>query len=154
MIKKSLKSNTSKSHTWAPLMLFIRAASITYASGRGLGPGNIEFFGPLMALAYRLDVISQDPKNFRIHERKIMSRWPWITRRKTLKTVVWIRPRIRSLDRKSRNQNFRKPFLCYVLPSHYRILWNSECMQVCINAFVADGCVASFWEERVFSFHI
>jgi hypothetical protein len=32
--------------------------SITWASGRGLGPGNLEFFGPQMALAYRLDVIS------------------------------------------------------------------------------------------------
>jgi hypothetical protein len=45
------------------LMLLMRAASITWASGRGLGPGNLEFFGSQMALAYRLDVISQGPKN-------------------------------------------------------------------------------------------
>jgi hypothetical protein len=32
-------------------------------SGRGLGPGILEFFGPHMALAYRLDV---GPKNSRI----------------------------------------------------------------------------------------
>jgi hypothetical protein len=36
--------------------------SITRASGRGLGPGILEFFGPQMALAYRLDDISQGPK--------------------------------------------------------------------------------------------
>jgi hypothetical protein len=40
--------------------------SITWASGRGLGPGIIEFFGPQMALTYRLDAISQGPKNSRI----------------------------------------------------------------------------------------
>ena len=45
------------------VMLLMRAASITWASGRGLGPGNLEFFGPQMALAYRLDAISQGPKN-------------------------------------------------------------------------------------------
>jgi hypothetical protein len=28
-----------------------------------MDPGNLEFFGPQMALAYRLDAISQDPKN-------------------------------------------------------------------------------------------
>jgi hypothetical protein len=43
----------------------MRAASITWASVRGLGPGNLEFFGPQMALAYWLDAISQDPKNSR-----------------------------------------------------------------------------------------
>ncbi len=30
-----------------------------------MGPGNLEFFGPGMALAYRLDVILQCPKNSR-----------------------------------------------------------------------------------------
>jgi hypothetical protein len=30
------------------VMLVMRAASITWASGRGLGPGNLEFFGPQM----------------------------------------------------------------------------------------------------------
>jgi hypothetical protein len=34
-------------------------------SGRGLGPGNIDFFGPQMALAYRLDAISQGPNKSR-----------------------------------------------------------------------------------------
>jgi hypothetical protein len=27
-----------------------------------LGPGNLEYFGPQMALTYRLDAISQGPK--------------------------------------------------------------------------------------------
>ncbi len=36
---------------------------ITWASGRGLGPGYLEFFGPQMALAFQLDAISQEPKN-------------------------------------------------------------------------------------------
>jgi hypothetical protein len=36
--------------------------SISRASGRGLGPGILEFFGPQMALAYRLDAISQGSK--------------------------------------------------------------------------------------------
>ncbi len=40
--------------------------SITWGSGRGLGPGILEFFGPQMALSYRLDAISQGPKNSRI----------------------------------------------------------------------------------------
>jgi hypothetical protein len=40
----------------------MRAASITWVSGRGLGPGNLNFFGPHMALAYRLNAISQGPK--------------------------------------------------------------------------------------------
>ncbi len=34
----------------------------TYARRRGLGFKNLEFFGPQMALAYRLDAISQGPK--------------------------------------------------------------------------------------------
>ncbi len=40
----------------------MRAASITRASGRGLGPGNLEFFGSQTELAYRLDAISQGLK--------------------------------------------------------------------------------------------
>jgi hypothetical protein len=43
----------------------MRAASITWASGRGEGPGNLEFFGPQMTLAYRLDAISQGSKKSR-----------------------------------------------------------------------------------------
>ncbi len=31
---------------------------ITWASERGVGPGNLKYFGPKMALAYRLDAIS------------------------------------------------------------------------------------------------
>jgi hypothetical protein len=56
--------------TYAPIiywslcvMLLKQAASITWPSGRGMGPGNLEFFGPQMALAYQLDAISQGPKN-------------------------------------------------------------------------------------------
>ncbi len=37
--------------------------SISWASGRGMGPGNLNFFGPQMALAYWLDAISLCPKN-------------------------------------------------------------------------------------------
>jgi len=44
------------------VMLLMRATSTTRASGMGLGPGNLEFFGPQMALAYRLDAISQGKK--------------------------------------------------------------------------------------------
>ncbi len=44
------------------IMLLMRAASITCASGRGLGTRNLEFFGTQMALVYWLDAISQDPK--------------------------------------------------------------------------------------------
>jgi hypothetical protein len=47
------------------LMIFDAGRSITWASGRGLGPGSFEFFGPQMALAYRLEAISQGPKNSR-----------------------------------------------------------------------------------------
>jgi hypothetical protein len=42
--------------------------SITWASGRGLGTGILEFFWPQMALAYWLYAISQGPKNSRIPE--------------------------------------------------------------------------------------
>ncbi len=38
-------------------MLLMRAASITWASERGFGPGNLYF-----AFAYRLGAISQGPK--------------------------------------------------------------------------------------------
>jgi len=37
--------------------------SITWGSGRGLGPGILVFFWPQMALAYLLNAISQGPKN-------------------------------------------------------------------------------------------
>ncbi len=49
------------------IMFWMRAycISITWASGRGLGPGNLKFSGPQMGLAYRLDAISQGPKNSR-----------------------------------------------------------------------------------------
>ncbi len=36
--------------------------STTWACGRGLGPGNVEFLGPKIALPYRLSSISQGPK--------------------------------------------------------------------------------------------
>jgi|688.fasta_scaffold290072_1 hypothetical protein len=39
--------------------------SIIWASGRGLGPRNLEFFWPQLALAYRGDAISKGPKNSR-----------------------------------------------------------------------------------------
>jgi hypothetical protein len=45
------------------VMLLMRAASITWASGWGLGPGNLEFFGLQMALVYRLDAVSKGLKN-------------------------------------------------------------------------------------------
>ncbi len=44
------------------VMLLMRAAFIIWESGKGLGPGNLDFFGPQIALAYRLDAISQGPK--------------------------------------------------------------------------------------------
>ncbi len=56
--------------TYAPMiymslyiMVFDAGRSITWAIGRGLGHGNLEFFGPQMTLAYWLDAISQDSKN-------------------------------------------------------------------------------------------
>jgi hypothetical protein len=45
------------------VMLLMRAASITWASGKGLGPGNLDFFGSQMVLAYWLDAISQAQKS-------------------------------------------------------------------------------------------
>jgi hypothetical protein len=50
-------------YTFLYVMVF--DVCITLASGRGLGPGNLEFFGPQMALAYQLNAISQGPKNSR-----------------------------------------------------------------------------------------
>ncbi len=44
-------------------MFFDAGISITWASGRGLGPGNLEFFRDKMTLIYRLNAISQSPKN-------------------------------------------------------------------------------------------
>ncbi len=46
-------------------MLLMRAVAISWASGRGFGPGNLEFFRPQMACAFWLDAISQGPKNSR-----------------------------------------------------------------------------------------
>ncbi len=51
----------------------MRAASIAWASGRGLGPGNLEVFGPQMALASRLDAISQGPKTLALRTRTYKS---------------------------------------------------------------------------------
>jgi hypothetical protein len=48
------------------IMLLMRAAFITWARERGLGPGNLNFFGPQMALAYRFNAISQGPKKVSI----------------------------------------------------------------------------------------
>jgi hypothetical protein len=44
-------------------MFLMRADPLRGQVGGGLGPGNLKYFGPKMALAYRLDVISQGPKN-------------------------------------------------------------------------------------------
>ncbi len=44
----------------------MRAYPLLGEVGRGLGLGILEFSGPQMALAYRLDAISQAPKNSRI----------------------------------------------------------------------------------------
>jgi hypothetical protein len=41
----------------------LRAASFTWTSGRGLGPGHLNFFGPQMELAYRLDDIYSAQNN-------------------------------------------------------------------------------------------
>ncbi len=46
-------------------MLLMREASITGASERGSGPGNLDFFGPQMALAFGLNASSHYPKNSR-----------------------------------------------------------------------------------------
>jgi hypothetical protein len=46
-----------------PVWVADAGISITWASGRGLGPGNLEIFGPQMALGYRFNAISQGPKN-------------------------------------------------------------------------------------------
>jgi len=47
-------------------MIFGECISIPWASGRGLGAGNLKsFFGPQMALSYGLDAISQGSKNSR-----------------------------------------------------------------------------------------
>jgi hypothetical protein len=50
-------------------VMIFDACSITWASGRVSGPGNLEFFWPQMALPYWLDAISQGPKthNFQAH---------------------------------------------------------------------------------------
>jgi hypothetical protein len=43
-------------------MLLMRAAFITWASERVLGPGILDFLRPQMALAYWLNAILQGPK--------------------------------------------------------------------------------------------
>jgi hypothetical protein len=60
---KSLSWSLVHKTTYAPMIY--TALCITWASGRALGPGNLEFLGPQMALAYRLNVILQGPKNYR-----------------------------------------------------------------------------------------
>jgi hypothetical protein len=45
------------------IMFWMRAYPLLGEMGGRLVPGNLEIFGPQMALAYRLDVISQGPKN-------------------------------------------------------------------------------------------
>ncbi len=47
-------------------MIFDAGRSITWTSGRGLGHRNLEFIGPRMALAYRLNAISQGPKTLQL----------------------------------------------------------------------------------------
>ncbi len=44
------------------ITILMRAASITWPSGKGLGPENLDCFGPHMALSYWLSAISQDQK--------------------------------------------------------------------------------------------
>ncbi len=58
--------------TGGVVWVLISLRSITRASGRGLGPGNLEFFGPQMALAYRLDAISED-----LHASKTLRTGPY-----------------------------------------------------------------------------
>ncbi len=53
-------------------MIFDAGSSITWASGRGSGPGNLDFLGPQMALAYHLDAISEGPKNSRFPGSKLL----------------------------------------------------------------------------------
>ncbi len=44
-------------------MFCMRAYPLHGQVGGRLGPGILDYFGPQMALAYRLDAISQGPKN-------------------------------------------------------------------------------------------
>ena len=44
-------------------MFLMRADTLGGEVGGGVGAGYLEFFGPQIALAYRLDAISQGPKN-------------------------------------------------------------------------------------------
>ncbi len=53
-------------YTCLCVMFLMRADTLRGQVGGGLRPGKLEFFGPQMALAYRLDAISQGPKNSRI----------------------------------------------------------------------------------------
>ncbi len=62
---RNLKSENSQDYAQKPQrdFTFMNSASGDKYLHDGLGPGNLEFFGPQMALAYWLDAISQDPKN-------------------------------------------------------------------------------------------
>jgi hypothetical protein len=54
LVHKSTYAPMMYSYMALCIMLLMQAASITWASGRGLGPGNL-FFRPQMALAYHLE---------------------------------------------------------------------------------------------------
>ncbi len=63
-LKSPVGVHVQKNYLWTSdrygsvLNAFDAGKSITRASGRGYGPGNLDFFGPQMALALRLDSIS------------------------------------------------------------------------------------------------
>ncbi len=50
-------------HTALCIIFLMRATSISWESGRGLGSENLDLFGTQMVLPYRLDAISQGPKS-------------------------------------------------------------------------------------------
>jgi len=56
------KLPTGMLYTSLYVMFFDAFKSISWASGRGFGPGNLDFFGTQMAHAKGLDAISQGPK--------------------------------------------------------------------------------------------
>ncbi len=67
----SVDCNIQISTIYAPMtytapcvMLLMRAASITWASGRGLGPGYREFFGPCEMASARGKIIHPEVKKF------------------------------------------------------------------------------------------
>ncbi len=64
--------------TYAPMlytslyvMFLMRADPFTWASGRGFGPGNLNFFEPQMAHAKGLDAISQAQKSLDFQGSKL-----------------------------------------------------------------------------------